>query len=119
MAHVGEMHAEFLLENLKESDYLGDIDIDRRAVLRSIQDAGYDHDMFFAGLAAAEGPAVAAAVATVSVHTTAAATAKNGHIISRVNSSHNAAADIVLIAGVCSRRTAASATGPYSIFSQW
>lgn len=70
-----------------------------------------------AGLAAAaEGPAVTAAVATVSVHTTAAATAKNGHINSRVN---NAAADIVLIAGVCSRRTAASATGPYSIFSQW
>jgi len=78
---------------------------------------------FFAGLAAAaaatEGPAVTAAVATVSVHTAAAATAKNGHIISRVNASHIAAADIVLIAGVCSRRTAASATGPYSIFSQW
>jgi len=77
---------------------------------------------FFAGLAAAaaaaEGPAVTAAVAAVSVHTAAAATAENGHIISRVNASHNAAADIVLIAGVCSR-TAASATGPYSIFSQW
>jgi len=76
--------------------------------------------MFFAGLAAAaEGPAVTAAVATVSVHTAAAATAKNGHIVSRVNASHIAAADIVLIAGVCHRRTAASATGPYFIFSQW
>jgi len=119
MAHMGEMHAGFWLENLKVSDYLGDIGLDGRIVLRSSQDAGYDHDMFFAGLAAAEGSAVTAAVTTVSVHTTAAATAKNGHIISRVNSSHNAAADIVLIAGVCSRRTAASATDPYSIFSQW
>jgi hypothetical protein len=75
--------------------------------------------MFFAGVAATEGPAATAAVAAISVHTTAAATAENGHIISRVNASHNAAADIIFIAGVCSSRTAASATGPYFIFSKW
>ena len=102
---------------------MGDLGIGGTTVLRSSQDAGSDHDVFFVGLAAAaaaaaERPTVTAAVATVSIHTTAAATAKNGHIISRVDASHNAAAAIVLVAGVSSRRTAASATGPYSIFSQ-
>jgi hypothetical protein len=77
--------------------------------------------VFFADLAAAaaaaEGPAITAAVAAVAVDT--AATAQNGHVVSRVNASDNAAADIVLIAGVSSGRTAASTTGPYSIFRWW
>jgi len=32
VAHMGEMHAGFWLENLKENDYLAD----RRTVLRSV-----------------------------------------------------------------------------------
>lgn len=110
---------------------LGDLGIDGRTVLRyvpsevlcapafSSHEAGSDHNIFFSGVAAAERPAVTAAVAAVSVHTTTAATAKNGHIISGVDTSCNAAADIVFVAGVCSRRSAASATGPYFIFSRW
>jgi hypothetical protein len=65
--------------------------------------------------AAAEGPAVTAAAAAVPVYSTATAAAENGCFIRRDNSSHNAAANIVFLAGVCSRRTAATTASPYFI----
>ena len=46
VVYMGEMQAGFWLENLKKSDCLGDIGLYGRMVLRSSQDAGYDHDMF-------------------------------------------------------------------------
>jgi phage terminase large subunit len=38
VAHMGEMHEWFWLENLKESDYLVDIDMVGRTVLRSSEE---------------------------------------------------------------------------------
>jgi hypothetical protein len=76
--------------------------------------------MFVIGFAAAEGSAVTTTVTAVSVHSTAAATTANGYITSsRVNSSRNATANIVFLAGICSRRTAATAASPYFISCKW
>lgn len=76
--------------------------------------------MLVTGFAAAEGSTVTTAVTAVSVHSTAAAAATNGYVISsRVNSSPNATANIVFVAGICSRRTAATAASPYLISCKW
>jgi hypothetical protein len=74
--------------------------------------------MFVTGFAAAEGSAVTATVAAVSIHSATTAAAANGRVISRADSGHNAAANIVFLAGVCQRRAAATAASPYFISSK-